>query len=245
MLTKEEVLQQCTIDGNVVRLPEGQLTRKVYLEVADALNLIGGTWKGGKVKGFVFLIDPTDLLNKVANGEKKNLKKEFQFFETPKSIANWLVTLAAVKPEHTILEPSAGQGAIIEAVLRQIPEANVFAVELMDVNSHVLNQKGFKHRNADFLSLELSPIFDRIIANPPFAKNQDIDHIYKMYECTKPGGRVVSIASKHWQLSTNKKETNFRNWLEERKAFVCDIPAGQFKESGTSIATVAIVIDKC
>lgn len=46
---KEDILQQCTVDGNIVRLPDVKLERKDYLEVAKALQLIGGKWKGGKI----------------------------------------------------------------------------------------------------------------------------------------------------------------------------------------------------
>lgn len=77
-MTKEQVLQNCTVEGNVVKLPSEQLDRKLYQEVAKALELIGGKWKGGKVFGFVFATDPTDLLKEIANGEKRNLKKEFR-----------------------------------------------------------------------------------------------------------------------------------------------------------------------
>ena len=85
MTTKEQVLQNCTVEGTVVKLPNVQLDRKLYQEVAKALELIGGKWKGGKVFGFVFATDPTDLLHQIANGEKGNLKKEFQFFATPEN----------------------------------------------------------------------------------------------------------------------------------------------------------------
>ena len=50
-MTKEEVLQKCTVEGNVVKLPNKQLDRKLYQEVAKALELIGGKWKGGIVTG--------------------------------------------------------------------------------------------------------------------------------------------------------------------------------------------------
>ena len=91
MTTKEEVLQNCTVEGTTVKLPNVQLDRKLYQEVAKALELIGGKWKGGKVFGFVFATDPTDLLDQIANGEKRNLKKEFQFFATPEKLADELV----------------------------------------------------------------------------------------------------------------------------------------------------------
>jgi hypothetical protein len=67
MTTKEEVLKNCIVDGLVVRLPNVQLDRKLYQEVSKSLELIGGKWKGGKVYGFIFLSDPTDLLFKLCN----------------------------------------------------------------------------------------------------------------------------------------------------------------------------------
>jgi len=83
------------------------------------------------------------------------------------------------------------------------------------------------------------------IANPPFAKNQDIDHIYNMWEVLKPGGKIVTIASKHWLLSSNKKETAFKAWLYDVvEADINTVEAGAFEESGTKIETVLIEINK-
>lgn len=244
MTTKEEVLQNCTVEGFVIKLPNVQLERKLYQEVAKALELIGGKWKGSKVMGFVFPQDPSLLLEQIANGEKRNLKKEFQFFATPDSIADWLVELADLKESDSILEPSAGQGAIIEAILRQHKTANIIAIELMELNSSILIQKGFHHELGDFLTIPNQPIYDKIIANPPFSKNQDIDHIKRMYEVCCPNGRIVSVASKHWQISSNKKETEFRNWLNDVGAEIHEIEKGAFKDSGTMVSSCIIVINK-
>jgi len=239
-----EVLQNCKVEDNVIKLPDTQLDRKEYLEVKKALELIGGKWKGGKVYGFIFKTDPTDLLNQIANGEKRNLKKEFQFFATPNDLAERLVYYADLKNHDTILEPSAGQGAIIQHINKQcsvVPDC----FELMEVNKIILNKTDLKFRlvGDDFLKSD-SKKYSKIIANPPFSKNQDITHVYKMFDKLNRGGKIVTIMSKHWQNSTNKKETEFRNWLKELKAEVVEINAGEFKESGTSIATVIVLIDK-
>ena len=58
-----EILQKCTIEENTVKLPNIQLERKEYIEVKNKLELIGGKWKGGKIQGFVFATDPSELLN--------------------------------------------------------------------------------------------------------------------------------------------------------------------------------------
>lgn len=246
-MKKEQVLQDCKVEGNVVKLPNIQLDRKDYQEVAKALELIGGKWKGGKIMGFVFSEDPTDLLAQIANGEKRNLKKEFQFFATPDDIADWLVELAEIKDSDNILEPEAGQAAIVRAINRVLPSKKVYCYELMPVNQIILR----KNENVifcgeDFLAPdENKPFqFHKIIANPPFSKNQDIDHIREMYVNCTTKGRIVSMASKHWQNSSNKKETAFREWLKELNAKIYEVESGKFKESGTMISTCVIVIDK-
>ena len=244
MKTKEEILQECTVDGLIVRLPEGQLDRKLYQEVAKSLELIGGKWKGGKVMGFVFSQDPTELLEQIANGEKRNLKKEFQFFGTPDKLADELVKLAEIKPTHKVFEPSAGKGSIIRAIQRVSP-VNVHWCELMPVNQMFLNKmENTTFVCEDIFKYKLTNHYDRIIANPPFSKNQDIDHVIKMYDLLKNGGRLVSITSTHWENSTNTKETEFRDWLHSNNAKIIDIEAGTFKESGTMVGGKIIVINK-
>jgi len=242
-MTKQEVLQQCTIDGLIVYLPEIVLERKLYQEVAKSLELIGGKWKGGKIKGFVFDMDPTDLLESISNGDKRNLQKEYQFFATPDDIADWLVELADLQNYEKVLEPSAGQGAIVEAMQRKWHNIVPVCVEIMPQNSLILTKKKITHFFQDFLTSECKCPFDKIIANPPFSKNQDIDHVYKMVECCKQGGRVVSVMSNHWRESDKKKESEFRNFLEGMEAEIHDIPAGKFKESGTMISCCVVVIN--
>lgn len=242
----KEVLNQCIVEGTVIKLPNIQLERKLYQEVAKSLELIGGKWKGGKIYGFVFPSDPTDLLLQIAGGEKRNLKKEFQFFGTPGNIAKMIVSEAfKCKTIGRVLEPSAGRGAIISAIHEYDPEINVHYYELMDINRTFLEVlPKVTSLGNDFLAEPTNLKFTQIIANPPFSKNQDIDHILHMYELLEDGGRLVSIASPHWEHSSGKKETHFRNWLESIGADIKEIPAGKFRESGTNIETRLIIIDK-
>ena len=248
-MTKEDVLQNCTIKGNIIKLPAGQLERKLYQEVAKSLELIGGKWKGGKTFGFVFPSDPTELLAQIANGEKRNLKKEFQFFATPDELADKLVELANINStgfrNRSILEPSAGQGAIIKAIHKYHPNTEVHYCELMDINRSILEKKVEANFICnDFLKIPKGYCFDYIIANPPFSKNQDIDHIKEMYNRLKYGGRMVTISSKHWLHSSNKKEMEFREWLSGVKASIEEIDKGEFKESGTMVGGLIITINK-
>ena len=242
-----ESLLKCKVNGNVLSLPpmsEGPLAN--YAEVRKALLNAGASYKK---KTFIFPSLAQPFIDRLTNGESVNIKKEFQFFATPDDIADWLVELAELRESDLILEPSAGQGAILKAINKVLPGKIVLCVELMPENRTVLESMATANlMDIDFLNLEsavaLSTKFTKIIANPPFSKNQDIDHIYQMYKCLKTGGRIVTVASKHWQNSSNKKEKEFRGWLSELDAEIHEIKAGAFKSSGTMISSVVIIIDK-
>jgi len=141
MQTKQQVLQACMAYGNLVKIPDVQLDRTLYLEVKTALENIGGKWKGGKVKGFVFEVDPSELLLDLAEGKDRNLKEEYQFFETPPHLADRLVKLANIDcPQLRVLEPSAGRGALIRAITDANPDQTVHCYELQETNRKLLEK---------------------------------------------------------------------------------------------------------
>lgn len=109
--TINEILKKCSISNNVVTLPDIQLDRKTYLEVAQKLEFIGGKWNR-KYKGFLFEQDPKELLADVQNSAESDIKKEFQFFETPQDLADELCSYIPDRPIRNILEPSAGRGLL-------------------------------------------------------------------------------------------------------------------------------------
>lgn len=243
-----ESLLKCKIEGNTLFLPnikEGPLPN--YNDVRKALLNAGATYKRNT---FVFPSDAQPFIDRLTGGESVNVKKEFQFFATPAKLADRLVGLAKLN-EHdgrgfgSILEPSAGQGAIVKAIHEATGGTSVIGYELMDVNRDILKKiKGLNIIGDDFLKADESSKYDYIIANPPFSKNQDIDHIRKMYAVCEGGGRIVTIASRHWQFSKNNKETQFREWLEDLGAQIIDLDKGEFQESGTMATSCIIVIDK-
>lgn len=240
-----ESLSKCTIQGNTLFLPpivDGALPD--YAEIRKALLNAGAKYQRN---AFVFPSDALPYVERITGGEKVNIKKEFQFFATPEPLAKRLVEMADINnPDLLVLEPSAGQGAIVKELLRKEPGLIVHAYELMDINRSVLEKiKDCVLLGNDFLNAgSQATAFDRIVANPPFNKNQDIDHIQEMYKRLKKGGRIVTIASIHWKNSNNKKEVNFRYWLDEVNAVIEEVPAGEFKSSGTNVPTCIILIDK-
>ena len=245
-LPPEGILKRCIFKDNVLYLPQVQLNKKSYATVKQWVEEAGGKWTGGKVQGFTFDFDATRVASVLMQGKRCNLKQDFQFFATPPEVADWLVSLAGeFSPDCKVLEPSAGTGAIIDAIHRVQPDVVVDCYELMPENKEKLSKLDhIRLLGDDFTQAEHPSEYDLIVANPPFSKNQDIRHVMQMYHDLKPGGTVAAITSRHWQQASEKVCKDFRAFLEEVSAQVYEIEEGAFKKSGTGVGTIAIVINK-
>ncbi len=241
----EDILKHCTLEDNVLKLPRVQFNKKSYAEAKKWIEEAGGSWQGGKVQGFTFPFNADRVFSILHEGKRCNLQQDFQFFATPPEVADWLVMLAGgVHEDEKVLEPSAGTGAIIDAIHRSCKDLVVDCFELMPENKELLSKKSnINILGDDFTTYDLG-LYDKIIANPPFSKNQDIRHVRRMYEHLNNGGTVAAIMSCHWKIASEKECADFREWLKDVHAKVCDIEEGSFKQSGTGIETTAVIIQK-
>ncbi len=228
-------ISKMVLNGNRLELPKEEQFSN-YALVKKTLLTAGFSYKKNGFESD----KAEDLLNRILTGEKVNDKKKFQFFATCKPQVKAVQEKACVEDHHCVLEPSAGHGDLVEGLKKE----NVQCFELFEDNVKILQDKGYQVTSGDFLEILAQPVYDRILANPPFTKNQDIKHIKHMYEFLNASGRLVSIASKSWQTGQQKLQKEFRDWLEEVGGEVEEVEAGAFKESGTNIATVIITIDK-
>ena len=241
----EEILKHCTLEDGVLKLPQVQFNKKSYAEVKKWIEEAGGSWQGGKVQGFTFPFNPERIFSILKEGKRCNLQQDYQFFETPADVADWLVMLAGgIHEDDTVLEPSAGRGALIKAIHRACPSVTVECYELMPENREFLHTlSNVILLDEDFTKNSVGS-YTKIIANPPFSGNQDIEHVRLMSDRLEEGGTLAAITSQHWKFASEKKCIDFRNWLKEVHGEVFEISAGEFKESGTSISTMAVVIKK-
>jgi hypothetical protein len=174
----------------------------------------------------------------------RNLKKEYQFFETPEKLADRLVYLSGIGVGDTILEPSAGQGSIIRSI-NKVCDIVPDCYEIMDINREILNKSGLRFNLIGDNFLNHGGVgYDKIIANPPFSKNQDIDHLQMMYSYLNVGGRSVCITSNSWVMGEQKKQVEFKKWLDSLDVLIIDIEDGDFKDSGTMVGGKIIIINK-
>jgi predicted RNA methylase len=248
------ILNESKLEDNILFLPKRELDRNTYLEVNKVLELLGGKWNR-KAKGHIFSEDVEEMLNDVINyGEVTDHKKEYQFFPTPPEIVKQMIELAEIKKYDIVLEPSAGEGAIAYEI-RKITDL-VCVVELNPKMYEKIANDFWGHWNEDFLKFFSTGGYDKVVMNPPFSKQHDIDHIMRAFELLNKrclgldgdiiyeGGILVSVVSESAFFRSNKKSQDFRDWLQMNNAEIIDLEPGAFKSSGTMVKTRIIKIVK-
>jgi len=256
------VLAAAIVDGNLVRLTSGQLARTLYEEVNEALVRIGGKWKNGKTQAHAFSYqDPAPLVAGLVASGVMPPKNPFAFFPTPPSVVESMLTSLDIDAFPSaeddsywselgregglrILEPSAGTGAIADALRARLPRATLECCELNPLCAAVLRRKGYTVFEGDFLAFTPSAAYARIALNPPFSVKGDVrayqSHIRHAHAMLAKGGSLVAIAPPGFLTGTSKADRAFRDFVYEHSQGygVEEIPAGTFAASGTSIATV-------
>lgn len=218
-----------------------KLDRKTYVETDKVLRILGGKWNKS-VKAHVFAENPwDDITDVVMTRDVVDVHRELQFFPTPEKLARKLVALADIQPNHFVLEPSAGDGALVSVIADANPHL-LAAVEIDPRHESRLKRWTSYVYIADFLSLDMVKV-DRVVMNPPFNKGREIDHVMKALTLLEPGGKLVAIMSPGFTFRQDRKYRVFREMIEEMGGRYEHIESGEFKQSGTYVATVMLEIN--
>jgi len=162
-----DVLSNATTEGNSLKLT-GQLDRTLYVSTNKILEIAGGKWNR-KAQAHLFDGDAAEIMDQIIlTGHISNKKQELGFFPTPPAVVNRLLELAQIESGMRVLEPSAGTGNILKAI---IPSADKVAVEINPefIPKLELCGSGIHVYEGDFLSYNWPDKFDRVIMNPPFS----------------------------------------------------------------------------
>lgn len=121
----------------------------------------------------------TDLVNKLRGG-----------YYTPQDVARFICEWAITSKSATVLEPSCGDGAFIEAAVNRLsdlgsetPSAQVTGIELYAEEAEKAASKGGSIVSGDFFSQCKNGIgskrYDAIVGNPPFIRYQDFEEEFR------------------------------------------------------------------
>jgi protein-L-isoaspartate O-methyltransferase len=166
-------------------------------------------------------------------GQKVEIAVAPCLFPTPPEIARYVVELAGFEPGMTVLEPSAGTGALLD----EIPKGcKIVAIEIDYALARGLSRR-YESRpeilviRDDFLCR--SGQYDRIIMNPPFDHGSDIIHIEHARELLAPGGRLVAICADGPRQRAAFAEADLYEPL----------PEGAFAAQGTGVRTAIVILE--
>lgn len=238
-----QVLDAATIEGALLTL-NGSLDRKLYIETNKVIEAAGGRWNR-KSKAHVFDGDAIDAIEPIIlTGEYRVAKQDFGQFDTPLDLAYEVTALAGIEPGMNVLEPSAGIGNLVRAIVAAGGVPHAFEID--DKRRSILEASGlmrFPVASGDFLTLEAAPTFMRVVMNPPFARQADIKHVLHAYNFLFPGGRLVAIMSSSVMFRENKLTTDFRAFVAAHGGTMKALPEGSFKSSGTGVNTCVVTME--
>lgn len=168
------------------------------------------------------------------------LNRDYSKYYTQPDTASLLVEMADISEGMLILEPSAGAGAIVNAIRNEWPDnVEIHAVELkpMVVREHLIYAGADITICGDFLKVPLEGAeYDRIIANPPFGNETDLqNHWYKMWGSLKVYGLIVSIMPADFQIPSITKgdlleKVPLENWGTNKDGTVTPICIIKFRK---------------
>lgn len=195
--------------------------------------------------------------------QKKNSRTKSQeghdYFATPEPIGYKMVQWLQAKPGQSLLEPSAGDGAIA----RWMPDNtyNTVVEPSRDLTPKLMrNVAGAKVVESTFENFDLHNKFDGIAMNPPFGKGKDrggklaMEHVAKAYKHLKDGGRLIAIIPDGPACQKRFDKWSYGDPEAKRKedrgiadgVLMADIhlPSVTFEREGTNVNTRMVVIDK-
>jgi predicted RNA methylase len=176
------------------------------------------------------------------------LAKISGFFATPNEYALQLADLLGPivpngKVPNVVLEPGAGTGRLIDAVLTRQPGASIAYCEINPRLRRYLEEK-YQGRDrmlclaSDFEECSPTSIpagFKWVLMNPPFERRQDADHVCLAWELLAPGGKLAAIVGEGLFYGHDRKAEAFRALFDEYADREYKLPPGAFKEFGTDV----------
>lgn len=174
---------------------------------------------------------------------------ELQQFSTPPMLAWLMAKAAAVCAQDTLLEPSAGNGAL--AVWASIQNAPLILNEIDPARRDGLGQifptaTITAHDGELIADLHRGPVPSVVLMNPPFARSQERGkdgaaaqrHLRSAIRATASGARIVAIMPDGFDASTFAK-------AQDEASLLLNVRLEQmFRRTGTGIAVRLVVIDK-
>ena len=176
----------------------------------------------------------------------RNQRDGIDFYPTAEPLAFKMVEWAGIRANERVLEPSAGDGAIV----RYMPDdaALTFVEPSADLRSTAqLRAPKGDAKETTFEQHHISNKYHAIVMNPPFGSGGStaIQHLAKAAKHLRAGGRIVALIP-----TGPAADRKFATWWESDDAkglnlsAEVQLPAVAFERAGTGVMTRVVIIDK-
>lgn len=194
---------------------------------------------------------PEDVTAEDIRTKSTAICKDLSFYPTPDRVIERMLSDVDIVPGMRVLEPSAGVGDIVRALLKA--GAHVDAIEVDPSRVAALKalpwQRFLNVRHANFLAVKPVPAYQVVVMNPPFYGTHYMQHVMHAFEFLESGGILLSVLPATVEFGETKQHKAFRAWLEKHTEHYCgrvfrDLPAESFASSGTRINTCYVKLRK-
>lgn len=136
--------------------------------------------------------------------------KNDTFYPTPRKLAARMIIAVDWKNVNTVLEPSAGDGALVKEINERLSRVKISCIEKDPDLQSILRGKGYSMLDSDFLQYQGMDRFDLIMMNPPF--NEGATHLNKALDMMF-SGQIVCLLNAE---TLRNRGTNDRERLWKR-----------------------------
>lgn len=156
----------------------------------------------------------------------RDIPRKSDFFRTPRQIADRMIDEIGIG-QRAILEPSAGDGAIVRALLRcGANPSDIYCVELDEkMADGLINDLRVKVESCDFMQYDPSGYgipnmkFQRIFMTPPMHDGLDVIHTTKAYDLLERPGAMAAVVSEDAFLLHDHVSVAFREMINRADDF--------------------------
>lgn len=252
-----DALRSATADERSITLHCGQLPRGVYTEVDKALRRIagGGRWDR-RAQAHLYGEDPRPALRELVGDDPDadlampaDADKEASFWRTPRPVVEEMldrIGILDVPSGAPILEPSAGDGAIADEIVRAgrvvvCVEPDPRRAAALEATGHVVIRSTLE----DYAEVE-SARFAAVVMNPPFTlpgrPTAWADHVELALGLLRPGGRLIAVLPTSYRHRDTRRIVALRNRVAELGGTWAELEDGAFVESGTGVRTGLLLV---
>jgi hypothetical protein len=263
-LASATVVEGPTAGILAVRLTCGQLKRGAYEQVNAVLGRIagGGSWhRQSRLHLYEPGRDPApELAAAVQAGVlPPDPKRTAGWFATPAGVAddlavNYALGGCELEPDRwRVLEPSAGEGALADALVKfhYCDPGDVTCLEPDPWRAAVCQAKGYQAFTMTFEAwAETYPDrrFELVLMNPPFSLPGRpaawAEHVKLAWGLLVPGGVLTSIVPASIQWRADRQTAMLRELAERHGYIYDDLAPDAFRESGTDVPAVILHLVK-